>query len=162
MDFEIKLKQFYSKIVLMTFTKKAAGEMSIRIKKRFGQCKTINKIWDVVSNCIGYLNVTTIHGFCFKLISSGLIVGIDQEVPLLSSTESRLKIKSLVDNALNELIKDDLVLDKDLIVGHRQEISNGMYKIFSDPTLREYWDLFTLESIDHFSIAKYLQKLFLF
>ncbi|MCB9060237.1 MAG: UvrD-helicase domain-containing protein [Halobacteriovoraceae bacterium] len=158
-DFEIKLKQFYSKIVLMTFTKKAAGEMSIRIKKRFGQCKTINKIWDVVSNCIGYLNVTTIHGFCFKLISSGLIVGIDQEVPLLSSTESRLKIKSLVDNALNELIKDDLVLDKDLIVGHRQEISNGMYKIFSDPTLREYWDLFTLESIDHFSIAKYLQEI---
>ena len=69
-EFEEALKSYLSSIVIMTFTKKAVGEIIERINDTF-DLKSKNedelkKYWVMAKDNIQFLTVSTIHGFCFK------------------------------------------------------------------------------------------------
>ena len=72
MDSEIR--KFLSSVVMMTFTKKAAGEMATRLYLRIQTEQEVDpeniEYWEAVAKNLNHLYVGTIHGFCYKLISA--------------------------------------------------------------------------------------------
>ena len=74
-NFEEYIRQKFSEVVMMTFTNKAAGEMSIRLTERFiemNETQDLDKeYWRLANESLPMLMVTTIDGFCRKLITAG-------------------------------------------------------------------------------------------
>ncbi|MBT5095051.1 MAG: UvrD-helicase domain-containing protein, partial [Halobacteriovoraceae bacterium] len=68
---EMALGSYLSKTVLMTFTKKAAGELSSRLAIRI---ETADEFCEsdlmLIKSAVARMSVGTIHGFCFKLLNS--------------------------------------------------------------------------------------------
>jgi len=99
-DFSQVLKSKFSKIVLMTFTKKAAGEISIRLNGEFEEklkssSDEQRSYWKIACEQLDYLTVTTIHGFCFKLIKQGFFPEIDLDEDVITSAEYNEKMKDI-------------------------------------------------------------------
>lgn len=78
-----KLQDKMLKIVMITFTKKAAGELSTRIQERI-ELMTHNlsndnnasfelKFWDQVQKNLHLISVSTIHSFCQKVLSQKIV-----------------------------------------------------------------------------------------
>ena len=141
-EFKFHLGSYLNSIVLMTFTKKAAGELSVRLTKyiedRVLNDSAYKKEWQLVYECIDYLFIGTIHGFCQKII--------DQY-----GHDGGLRGKSLIHrNELfiiqNDLFKDFLsehgLKDKTLIsiVSNRDLLLKSMGDIFSEASLRFKWE----------------------
>lgn len=137
-----------SKIVLMTFTKKAAGEMSVRMVNRIEELleealldkesknKESNFIyWSLVKQNLSYLNITTIHGFCHRLLRLGFWESFPKEINLVSSIEHKDKIKKLFDRWFTE---NQHELDP-IFLASTHSLLAAMVEIFSSPELRVLW-----------------------
>lgn len=133
-----------SKIVLMTFTKKAAGEMSVRMMKRIeelqlealaNEAETKIMFWSVVRQNLSSLNITTIHGFCHRLLRMGFWSDFPQEINLVSSIEHKDKIQKLFDQWFKE---NQPKLDP-IFCASSQPLVAAMIEIFSSPELRVLW-----------------------
>src|SRR5690606_30292262 len=77
-------------VVMMTFTKKAAGEMSIRLTEKFAelsQSEEQKDLWSIANEVIPMLMVTTIDGFCRKLITAGYFPHLSTEAKIIFDTE---------------------------------------------------------------------------
>ncbi|MBL7663721.1 MAG: UvrD-helicase domain-containing protein [Bacteriovoracaceae bacterium] len=168
-ELEKKLRDYFSKIVLMTFTNKAAGELSIRLTKRFKQKQAewsgdgFNP-WDSAIKMLNYMNVGTIHGFCFKLIKQGHIAGINSASSIISESEFQTKILSLFDSWLVNQ-KDDFILE--IIRANKSAVLESLMEIFMDPGLRLYWsttkignDLSITETLKQINFLEGFEKLF--
>ncbi|MBT6325825.1 MAG: UvrD-helicase domain-containing protein, partial [Bdellovibrionales bacterium] len=138
-----ELKEFLSAKVIMTFTKKAAGEISLRLRERVSlQVKTsTSPKWKYVQECLNSLTVSTIHGFCYKLLEQGYFTVCSSEIEIITE----IKFKSTIENLFNTwmvkyLNQNDC--DKDiselLLVNHAQ-VLNALHKIFGSPELRLQW-----------------------
>lgn len=125
-----------SKIVLMTFTKKAAGEMSVRMMRRIEELQETDfKFWSLVRQNLSSLNITTIHGFCHRLLRMGFWNDFPQEINLVSSVEHKDKIQRLFDKWFNENYQR---LDT-MFLASSQSLLSAMIEIFSSPELRVLW-----------------------
>lgn len=133
-----------SKIVLMTFTKKAAGEMSVRMMRRIEELldlavstggSTDLAFWTLVRQNLSSLNITTIHGFCHRLLRMGFWSNFPAEINLISALEHKDKIQKLFDKWFLENQND---LDP-IFQASSQSLLVAMIEIFSSPELRVLW-----------------------
>lgn len=149
LDFEIFLKGKLRKIVLMTFTKKAAGELEIRLFHAFQEKandvdESTKKFWDIAYKCLGQLHISTIHGFCYRLIQMGLFSDVASDETILSEVEFQYQIEELFTKWLGEQVKNDFV---DLLIKERKSVLSALISIFGDPTIRISWEEASLQSI---------------
>jgi ATP-dependent helicase/nuclease subunit A len=130
-----------SKIVLMTFTKKAAGEMSVRMMRKVeelveGESEDNDKeFWLLVRQNLSFLNITTIHGFCHKLLGLGFWTEFPQQINLVSKIEHKDKIQKLFDKWFNLKSAE---LDA-VFLSNSTALLTAMKEIFSSPELRVMW-----------------------
>lgn len=131
-----------SKIVLMTFTKKAAGEMSIRMLKKVDElCEEEGaesdslEYWGMVRNYLSMLNVTTIHSFCHKLISQGYFPELGTNFEILSKIEQKNKISTL----FNIWFTQNKSVLSQVFQANSSALTTAMGEIFSSPELRLMW-----------------------
>ena len=142
-DFYAYIKSKFREVVLMTFTIKAAGELEIRLNKEFQEkaknCLGDDKhFWQIAVDSLQNLNVSTIHGFCFKLIKQGYFPGVSADQDILSEAEFREEILSLLDEWL--LIEKSKELEiYDIILKEKNAVEESLVSIFSDPALRYSW-----------------------
>ncbi|MDO9180828.1 MAG: UvrD-helicase domain-containing protein [Bacteriovorax sp.] len=134
-----------SKIVLMTFTKKAAGEMSVRMMKRVEEIlieyenedsESSLIFWTLVRQNLSALNITTIHGFCHRLLRLGFWSDFPQEINLVSSIEHKDKIQKL----FNQWFKENQKTLDPIFLAGSQSLLSAMIEIFSSPELRVLWN----------------------
>ncbi|MCP4914130.1 MAG: UvrD-helicase domain-containing protein [Oligoflexia bacterium] len=148
-DISSSLRTFMSKKVLMTFTKKAAGELSLRLHRRIVQqmdVDTENTIfWKLCLESLDYMTVTTIDGFCFKLLTLGIFKNVPVANEIIGPVELRSKIEKLfiewVLYCKNTEIFDQV---KELVLIEKKDLISAMVSIFQSPELRALWKKFDL------------------
>ena len=142
-EFSILVRQKFRKVVLMTFTKKAAGELNIRLFQEFenlaNQSVEDREKWEILFSQLSYLNVSTIHGFCYKLIGTGMFPGVSGDQNILSAVEHKNMIIVLGEKYLQSHLRDIHPSLQDLILKEKSNIFDSLYAIFCDPTLRHAW-----------------------
>lgn len=90
-------------ILAITFTKKAAAEMRLKIKKALINSNDSRLI--EMQKSISKASIYTIHGFCSELISRYPIsVGVDPEYVVLESQDSNKILKSTIEKVVNKNI----------------------------------------------------------
>lgn len=136
-SWNIEIPKFLRSIVLMTFTKKAAGEMSVRLLKRLEEKNENdqNGYWKIVISNINSLHISTIHGFCHKLISSGIWTNYPNNFELLNETNHEIKLRKLFNAWYNE---SQSKLEP-VFLAHTEEIFFAISEIFKNPDLRLMW-----------------------
>ena len=143
-EFDIFIRSKFRKVILMTFTKKAAGELSIRLSNEF-ESKVLNvaedvePFWKIVSENLSYLSVSTIHGFCLKLIKLGLFAGVPTDKEVIFESEFRDLITKYFEDYI-ELNNENKTHFFELVIRQKKSLLNSLFSIFSDPTLRNLWD----------------------
>lgn len=142
-ELERSLKQYLSQIVLMTFTKKAAGELSLRLKKRLEeQARDFNHviIWKLAKDALNSMTVSTIHGLCHQLLTSGEIPNFDPEIEISSEIDLYHKMELLFEKwyalQTEEVQKQTAVRT---MVANRTNLLDSLVGIFSAPELRLMW-----------------------
>lgn len=164
-DFEQYLKSKYSRIVLMTFTKKAAGEISIRLNNEFvtkakNADGNLQKYWQKACELLDYLTVTTIHGFCFKLIKQGFFTNVDLDDDIINQAQYEETIREIFDLWLEtELSKDENHEFVDLVIKDREHILQSIKSIFADPSLRKTWTSLNPDEMSHKDIQSSIKDL---
>src|SRR5665647_472123 len=105
-NFEEFIRHKFSQVVMMTFTKKAAGEMSIRLTDRFQEVaeNTLSDqaYWIAANECLPMLMVTTIDGFCRKLIAAGYFPHLSTEAKIIFAPERTDQVRNLVEEWFKE------------------------------------------------------------
>lgn len=157
-----RIKLYFSKIVLMTYTKKAAGELSVRLKKKFKQkvleCPDDN--WEIALRAIDSMYVGTIHGFCYRLLSQGYFPEIGGSLEILSELENyeRVERLSMTWFRLNKerMNKENAAL-YDLMRSSKKNLVSSIFYIFSRPELRELWRNFEFKSMSSSDIQKRME-----
>jgi ATP-dependent helicase/nuclease subunit A len=139
------------RLVLMTFTKKAAGEMSIRLMNRIDiLCEQTDEssdfeYWTIVRKYLSLMNVTTISSFCHGLISQGHFKDIGSKVEIVSTVEYKNKI-SLLFNAWFTQRESGL---KQVFQANSSALISAMIDVFTSPELRLIWsDSFKKQSAE--------------
>lgn len=130
-----------SRITLMTFTKKATGEMSIRLTRRIEELLLLDnesesKFWQLIYKNLSAIKILTIHGLCHHLLRSGYWPNFPLEIDLLNSMAHRQKIKILFDQWYE---KTGNVL-KPQFLAHTHELFKAIEEIFLSPELRILWE----------------------
>lgn len=150
-NFEDFLRSEFSKVVMMTFTKKAAGEMSIRLTEKFleiAESTEIDKeMWAIANEALPMLMVTTIDGFCKKLISSGYFPHLSTETKIIFSPERTDQVRELVEawfSTCSETVGSDVL---EIVVREKRQLLSAFANVFSDPGLRLSWKKFKIEEI---------------
>lgn len=151
--FEQSIQSYFSKIVLMTFTKKAAGEIYERLVQRVeAQIEIAEEdleYWLIIKNAVDFMTISTIHGFCYKLIGQGLIPGMSSSVGIISESEYREKIGKLYErwfeNHLDEIPSEEF---RKIISLNSSQITKSMLNIFGSPEIRLMWKNLKFENIE--------------
>jgi len=140
-------KIYFEKVVIMTFTKKAAGELKQRVKQEFLNFRTTyteSEIEEVLNS----IKITTIHGFCNSLIKKGLISSVDINTKLLSEIEYGHKINTLIDSWYEQ---SQLTNEMDSFYAYHEYLfKDSMKNVFSDPLIRMEWDKDILNQNDSY------------
>lgn len=158
------LQKKFSEVVLMTFTKEAAGELSYRLQKRVEE--EINEnfnesfFWEYVLESIGSMTLTTIHGFCAKLLSQGYILDFDPQAKLLSELEFRNKIKSLINRWFDLQKENDQNKDfLEIVVANKKNLLDSFCKIFADAKIRDSWNTHDPELASQKDLSTIIEKI---
>lgn len=152
-EFEQSIQSYFSKIVLMTFTKKAAGEIYERLIHRIeAQIEIVEESlehWIIVKNAIDFMTISTIHGFCYKLIGQGLVPGVSSSIGIISESEYREKIGKLYErwfeNHLDEIPSEEF---RKIISLNSNQIIKSMLNIFGSPEIRLMWKNLSFSTIE--------------
>ncbi|MAX65812.1 MAG: hypothetical protein CME66_02650 [Halobacteriovoraceae bacterium] len=160
-SFDLFIKSKFRSIVLMTFTKKAAGELEIRLIQAFEEKALLGDLkdyWKVLKNNLDYLNISTIHGFCYKLIKQGFFKGVSAEQDILSESEFKETISGIFSSWLEQnAAKHSRVYD--VILKDKNNILSSLCSIFSDPTLRNYWNEIDINHYDEHNVDTSIDEL---
>lgn len=163
-SFEEYLRSKFSQVVMMTFTKKAAGEMSIRLTEKFQEIadstETDKEHWRVANELLPMLLVTTIDGFCKKLITMGYFPHLSTEADIIFSPQRTDQVRELVEMWFEHhsaKIGPDIL---DIVVREKRALLSAFTNVFSDPGLRLAWKKFDANEIHPSSIGKLLSKSF--
>jgi ATP-dependent helicase/nuclease subunit A len=138
------LAEKYSSVVLMTFTRLAAGEIHVRLSDQIEALVTRHstdedQIWESAKESLGFLTVTTIDGFFYKLVRLGYFPDLSPDTPIIMYESKRKMILELFDKWWeNNLHKIPFDYQRDASM-HRKDLSESFVKIMSDPSLRSAW-----------------------
>lgn len=163
-SFEEFIRGKFSQVVMMTFTKKAAGEMSIRLTEKFEEISTSvdsdQSMWKIANECLPMLMVTTIDGFCRKLITMGYFPHLSTEAKIIFSPERTDQVRELVESWFTERGSklDPAVLD--IVIREKKALLTSYTNVFSDPGLRLAWKKFSLNEIDPKNLGRLLTQSF--
>jgi len=164
-SFDDFIRVKYSRLVMMTFTKKAAGEMSIRLFDRFkieiSNSSSDKDFWLISYETLPYITVTTIDGFCKKLITLGYLSGVPQNSEVIFFNQRKFQIKEILSDYLNA--KKDLENDEnfEVLLRRKENLVDCLTDIFSDPGARLNWEKFNPNSLDLKSLDDSLEESFL-
>ena len=149
------------KVVLMTFTKKAAGEMSIRMMKKIDELclntedEKQNEFWRIVRQYLTMMNITTISSFCHQLIGQGYFQDVGSDVEILSNVEFKNKISNLFNlwfisktNNLNQVFE-----------ANSSALIGAMIEIYNSPELRLLWKEPTVKTTAICELEPYIQNM---
>ena len=106
-DLEKKIRNEFSGIVLMTFTNKAAGELEVKLHKLISEHEQLGlnqKFINSFKVAAESILITTIHGFCHKLLRSGMIAETSGEFNIIGDYELECKIKKYFNKWVENLI----------------------------------------------------------
>lgn len=129
------------KIVLMTFTKKAAGEMSVRMMKKIDDLciqfedDKAGEFWRVVRQYLSMMNITTISSFCHQLLGQGYFQEVGSDIQILSNIEYKNKISNLFN--LWFISKNTNI--SQVFQANSTALINAMIEIYNSPELRLLW-----------------------
>ena len=147
-DYSRSLHRYLSGVVVLSFTKKAAGELFLRLNKRFDDDPITKK--NLPAMC-----VSTIDGFCLRLLSQGYFFEHRPEDAVLTDIEVQYYMEKLFCKWVNKQEQSDHL---DILRANQSSVVNILYSIFNSPSLRRSWRKFNLEnSIDDLSST--LEKL---
>lgn len=138
--FQSHLRQYLSQIVVMTFTKKAAGELSLRIKKKIESQDQSKLLWRLAKEVIGVMTVGTIHSFCHRVLTSGDIPNFDPNLEISSEIDQHYKVKIAFEAWYEQLSaeqKNNWVTQT--FLSNRRSLEQSLVQIFSSPELRLMW-----------------------
>ena len=138
-DLNAEIRDILSSVVLMTFTKKAAGEMRSRLIEYLEYMIEKESVFRVVKDEIYSLYIGTIHGFCYRLLRQGLFAGVDPDLKIVNSEVINYRIKRIIRDWGN-LYGDDLpdVL-RDIFYSNISDVEQAFAEIFKDAELRLLW-----------------------
>ncbi|MBL6990030.1 MAG: UvrD-helicase domain-containing protein [Bacteriovoracaceae bacterium] len=161
-DYTKKLKSFLSSIVVMTFTKKAAGELEVRLFKRINQhaqLKAENN-WEIIKKNYLLINVGTIHSFCHKLLSGGLIAQYNPNIEIVSDNVYKKKIETLFTNWFekNSTKSNEFGNIFDTFLSNKDSVLEALYHVFLNPGLRQMWDDYDKNSTYNDNLAIYFKE----
>lgn len=165
LSFEEFLRSKFSQVVMMTFTKKAAGEMSIRLTEKFEEIsattETDQEMWKTANELLPMLLVTTIDGFCKKLITMGYFPHLSTEADIIFSPQRTDQVRELVESWFenhSKNVSNDLL---DIVVREKRALLSAFTNVFSDPGLRLAWKKFDINSIKPSSLGELLHRSFI-
>nr|MBA2404925.1 UvrD-helicase domain-containing protein [Bdellovibrionales bacterium] len=148
LNFEDYIRQKYSQVVMMTFTKKAAGEMSIRLTEKFQEIANSTEenkdFWKIANDSLPMLMVTTIDGFCRKLMTAGYFPHLSTEAKVIFTPERKDQISELIDGWFEKRslhISQDII---EIVIREKEVLLNAFCNVFNDPGLRLSWKQFSL------------------
>ncbi len=152
--------------VVMTFTRKAAGELLLRLRKRLRVEKDESEechayFWDKISRKISEMTMTTIHGFCLKLLKGDYFSHIPDSLDLVSELEIFLKIDALFTDWVEHHLQESS-LPKNLLslfIENERRILSSFVKIFSDPSLRLEWRSSRRVGTDHNELNEVMREI---
>lgn len=159
-QFEDVIKKYLRSIILMTFTKKAVGELSVRLQKRIEReqrTSSYKQQWKLAQKNLGQLFVGTIHSFCLKLISEGHFSEILPPTRIISKDELQVIMEDAFKDFLMQHPWDDPVLK--IIRANRNALLSSMTEIFLDASLRMTWKHLTAKEMVDYSFADTLASL---
>lgn len=141
--FEEFIRSKFAKVVMMTFTKKAAGEMNVRLYAKFETLATtegpLQDKWQVCLSSLPMLSVTTIDGFTRKLITSGYFPSLSTEVSTIFDAERYEQVRTLF-NAWFEIHEASITGEvKEIIYRESDKLLTAFRSIFNDSSLRLLW-----------------------
>ena len=149
------------KLVLMTFTKKAAGEMSIRMMKKIDElCEMLeeDKAHDflfIVRQYLPMMNITTISSFCHQLLGQGYFQDVASDIKILSNVEFKNKISNLFNlwfisknNNLNQVFQ-----------ANSTALIEAMIDIYNSPELRLLWKEPIIKTSAEKELNDYIEKM---
>lgn len=157
-DFSLFIRQKFKNVVLMTFTKKAAGELNLRIRKAFEQKAEQDDLWKQSEAELNALTIGTIHSFCFKLISQGFFPQVPSGQNVISDGKFRSVIEEIYDNWLIQLKEIDF---RDLFHKNRSVVLASVFEILGDPTLRMAWAESKTDDFNEKEMNKIIEALYL-
>jgi ATP-dependent helicase/nuclease subunit A len=163
-SFEEFIREKFSQVVMMTFTKKAAGEMNIRLSDKFLGLSLLEndeqKFWKIAYDALPILTVTTIDGFCRRLITAGYFPHLSTEAKIIFDAERLDQVKILFDEwftgSRSKLEQDFL----EIIIREKKPLLNAMSSIFSDPGLRLAWKSFSVSETHPKKLSPVIKKSF--
>jgi ATP-dependent helicase/nuclease subunit A len=145
-SFEDHIRLHFSQVVMMTFTKKAAGEMSIRLAEKFQQLalekSEDQSYWIIINDHLPLLLVTTIDGFCRKLITSGYFPHLSNEAKIIFNAERKDQVGELIElwfEYKSTQFDQELL---NIVIREKESLLKAYTAIFSDPGLRLSWRKF--------------------
>jgi ATP-dependent helicase/nuclease subunit A len=163
-SFEEFIRLKFSQVVMMTFTKKAAGEMSIRLAEKFEEKALAihedQKFWILSNELLPILTVTTIDGFCRKLITLGYFPHLSTEAKIIFDLERTDQVRSFVEEWFqlhSESVAQDVL---DIVIREKKALLSSFTHIFSDPGLRLAWKKFSFRDIHPDSLNHLLSQSF--
>lgn len=159
-SFEEKIRFEYSRIVMMTFTKKAAGEMSIRLTEKFQELREKDELWETAASALPVLLVTTIDGFCRKLLTGGYFPHLSTEAKVIFPPERMDQIKLIYEKWFEkeaEKIGGEL---QEYVLREKGKILSSLCDVFGDSGLRLAWNSFTPENLGPQPLGKVLRDSF--
>lgn len=149
------------KIVLMTFTKKAAGEMSIRMMKKIddlclhSEDEKESEYWHIVRQYLTMMNITTISSFCHQLIRQGYFPDVGNDVEILSDVEFKNKISNLFNLwfiSRTENLNQVFQANSTALIG-------AMIEIYNSPELRLMWKEPSVKTSAENELAPYIERM---
>jgi ATP-dependent helicase/nuclease subunit A len=164
-NFEEFIRLKFSQVVMMTFTKKAAGEMSIRLTENFLEMSNEEgpdqSFWTTANELLPMLMVTTIDGFCRKLITLGYFPHLSTEANVIFDTERTDQVSELIEKWFSERGDrvDSTILD--IVIREKRALLSSFTRVFSDPGLRLAWKRFNMKEIHPSSMGNLLAKSFI-
>ena len=165
-QFAVAIRRYLSKIVLMTFTKKAAGELAIRLNDKIAS-KIKNELpgssgyqmWFVISEAINSMTVSTIDGFCYKLLSDGHFPHISPAIQIIQDVEAKSKIELLVSAWIDQHFDEVDPAMQEMFLAGRDKIITNIYHLFSDPDLRVLWSTLKDNDLEQMDFVQTMHEL---
>ena len=101
----LNIRKILAKIVLMTFTNKAAGELKSRIYQKLDELGE-EKYFEILKEELNSIYIGTIHGFCFRLLRQGIFSSENPDIKIIPSSKQKILIKkNLLALSVKRLLK---------------------------------------------------------
>ena len=159
-DLVKKIKNEFSGMVLMTFTNKAAGELEVKLHKLIGEQEQsgLDQLFiDSLKLAAESIMITTIHGFCHKLLRTGMIMETSDDFDIVGDYELECKIKKYFNKWIENLMVKPNDMSK-VINWHRSDIEQVLCNIFKSPELRIVWEKINYLDYSSWVINDYLTE----